>query len=238
MTEWAARRFWTAEDVVREGDGWTARLDGRPIRTPSKRPLVVPTEAMAEALAAEWAAQGEVVDPVSMPVTRAANTAIDRVAGHREEVIDMLAGYGETDLLCYRAEGPGSLTSRQAQAWDPLLDWADEVFGARLVSVAGVMPHTQSPSALARLRAAVSALDAFELTGFHDLVTLSGSLVIGLAVERGRLAPGVAWDISRIDEDYQADLWGRDEEAEHMAAIRRKAFFAAERFVSLSRDKP
>ena len=235
VTEWVARRFWKAEEVVREGEGWSVRLDGRPVRTPSKRPLFVPTEGMAQALAAEWAAQGDVVDPASLPVTRAANTAIDKVSEHREEVIDSLAAYGETDLLCYRAEGPDDLILRQAEAWDPLLDWAEETFGARLVSVAGVMPRPQSPSALARLYAAVAALDAFELTGFHDLVTLSGSLVIGLAVERGRLSPDTAWDLSRVDEDYQAELWGRDEEADRASAIRRDAFLAAQRFVSLSR---
>ena len=237
MTEWTARRFWRAEEVVREGEGWGVRLDGRPVRTPSRRALVVPTEAMAKALAAEWTAQGDVVDPASMPVTRAANSAIDKVAGHRQEVIDALAAYGETDLLCYRAEGPETLTSRQAEAWDPVLDWAHEAFGARLVSVAGVMPHPQSPSALARLHVAVAGLDAFELTGFHDLVTLSGSLVLGLAVERGRLSPLKAWELSRVDEEYQAELWGRDEEAERVAAIRRDAFLAAKRFVSLSRGE-
>jgi chaperone required for assembly of F1-ATPase len=238
MTEWAARRFWTAEEVVREGQGWSVRLDGRPLRTPSKRPLVVPTEAMAAALADEWAAQSEVIDPASMPVTRAANAAIEKVAVHRNAVVDALCPYGETDLLCYRAEAPDALSFRQSEAWDPILEWAHRDLGARLVCVAGVMPHPQDAASLARLRARVAALDAFVLTGLHDLVTLSSSLIIGLAVERGRLHGAEAWRLSRIDEEYQAEQWGRDDEAERAAAIRRHAFLAAERFITMSRDRP
>jgi chaperone required for assembly of F1-ATPase len=238
VSEWTARRFWTAAEVVREGAGWSLRLDGRPVRTPSKRLLVAPTAAMANAFAAEWDAQGDLVDPSSMPVTRAASTAIDKVDPHRDEVVATLAAYGATDLLCYRAESPDALSLRQAAVWDPLLLWAHETLGVRLVSVAGVMPHPQDEMALDRLAAAVASMDVFVLTGFHDLVTLSGSLVLGLAVERGRLTAAEAWAMSRIDEVYQADLWGRDGEADRVAAIRRDAFLEAHRFVSLSRNKP
>jgi chaperone required for assembly of F1-ATPase len=188
------------------------------------------------ALAAEWRAQGDVVDLAAMPVTRAANTAIDKVAAHRAGMMEALAAYGETDLLCYRAEEPDALTQRQAQGWDPLLDWAHETLGARLVPVVGVMPQRQDEVALARLAAEVAAMDAFALTGFHDLVTLSGSLVLALAVVRRRLSAAEAWDLSRIDETHQAEIWGRDREAEHAAMIRRDAFLAADRFFSLSQN--
>lgn len=236
MTGWAVRRFWSASEIFREGELWAVRLDNRPVLTPGKRVLAVPTEAMARAVASEWSAQEDKIDPVSMPVTRAANTAIDKVALHRADVAASLAAYGETDLLCYRAESPDELTLRQSQAWDPLIDWAEAAFGARLHSAGGVMPHPQDPEALARLGAEVGAMDPFVLTGLHDLVTLSGSLVLGLAVERGRLPAETAWDLSRIDEEYQTELWGSDGEAEASASIRRDAFIAAERFVSLSRE--
>ena len=238
MTEWTARRFWKAAEVRPEAEGWTVCLDGRPVRTLGKRPLVMPTRAMAEAVAEEWAAQGDRVDPASMPVTRSVNSAIDKVVPQKDEVIGALTAYGETDLLCYRADSPDALTARQAEAWDPLLDWAHQTFCARLVAVAGVMPHPQDRAALARLAAPVEAMDAFALTGFHDLVMLSGSLVLALAAVRGRLSATEAWDLSRIDEEYQAELWGRDDEAESTAAIRRDAFLAAERFVALSRGEP
>jgi chaperone required for assembly of F1-ATPase len=234
VSGWAARRFWKAAEIVRDDAGWSVRLDGKPVWTPAKRPFAVPTEAMAAAAAAEWAAQGDRVDPATMPVTRAVNAAIDKVVPHREEVVAALAAYGETDLLCHRAETPDELTLQQAEAWDPLLDWAAATFGARLVPVAGVMPQRQDPVALARLTVEVERLDAFELTGFHDLVILSGSLVLALAVRSGRLDAATAWDVSRLDEEYQAGLWGRDEEAEAAAANRRSAFLAAERFLLLA----
>ncbi len=237
MTEWTAKRFWKAADVRRERGGWAIVLDERPVRTPARQPLVAPTQAMAQAIADEWAAQGERIDPLSMPVTRAANAAIDKVSRQREEVVAILAAYGETDLLCYRAEAPDTLTLRQADGWDPLLAWAEERFRARLVPVAGVMPQPQDPHSIRRLTAEVDAMDVFDLTALHDLVMLSGSLVLALAVYHRRLSAPHAWELSRIDEEYQADLWGRDEDAEVAAAIRRDAFLAAERLVALNRGQ-
>jgi chaperone required for assembly of F1-ATPase len=234
---WAARRFWKAADARREEDAWTVYLDGRPIRTPDKRPLALPTRAMATAIAEEWMAQGDVIDPTSMPVTRAANSAIDKVRPHKDDVVAALLRYGETDLLCYRAEGPQALSMRQSAAWDPILDWAEQALGSRLVAVAGVMPRPQDQGALDRLAAEAGRMDPFDLTGFHDLVTLSGSLVLGLAVVRGRLAAPEAWEASRVDEEFQAELWGHDAEAEKATAIRRDAFLAAERFMALNRSE-
>jgi chaperone required for assembly of F1-ATPase len=236
MTEWTAKRFWTEVGVAQEAGGWRVLLDGRPLKTPAKAALDLPSAAMAEAMAEEWAAQHEVIDPRKMPVTRSANSAIDRVAPQKAEVVAMLAGYGETDLLCHRADGPDALVARQAEGWDPLLDWADETLGARLRPTTGILPAEQAPEALERLSEALDALDAFRLTAVHDLVTLSGSLVLGLAVARGRLDAETGWALSRIDEDWQIAQWGEDEEAAKAAAIKFGDFRHALRFLDLVSD--
>lgn len=230
---WAPRRFWSEATVAPEGEGWSVRLDARPLRTPAKALLVAPTRAFAEAVAAEWAAQGEVVDVRSMPATRLANAAIDRVAAQRADVAALVAGYGASDLLCYRAEGPAPLVERQAAGWDPCLAWAEDALGARLRTQQGVMPLAQDAGALARLAAPVEALGPFALAAFHDLVTLSGSLVLALAVLDGWLAPEEAWSLSRLDEDFQIEEWGEDAEAIEVAAGRRAAFLDAARFLRL-----
>jgi len=215
--------------VVAEGDGFAVALDGRPIRTPGKAPLRLPTRAFAEAVAAEWAAQGELIDPRMMPATRLANAAIDKVARQADAVAAHVAAYGASDLLCYRAEGPAELVAREAAEWDPLLAWAAEALGARLAVTRGVMPIAQDPVALARLEALVADLDPFALAAFHDLAALSGSLVLALAVIRGRLDLDEAWRLSRLDEDFQAEEWGADEEAAEAALRRRAAFLDAAR---------
>lgn len=238
MTGWAPRRFYRAATAGPEGMGWTVRLDDRPLRTPAKVPLILPTRALAEAIAAEWAAQEGTIEPASMPMARAANSAIDKVAVQRAEVVAMLAAYGETDLLCHRAEAPAGLVQRQAQAWDPLLSWAAEDLGAPLTPVAGVMPVAQPPESLARLRAALDALDGFELTAAHDLVTLTGSLVIGLAAVRGHLPDDDLWRMATVDDAWQAEVWGRDDEASQAAEARRAAFLSAARFLALVRAGP
>lgn len=237
MTEWAARRFWTEAAVKEIEGGHTVVLDGRPVRTPARAPLVLPSRVLAAAVAREWQDQPEMIDPLAMPLTRAANSAIDRVAPAREGVIAMLAEYGETDLLCYRAEAPGALAERQAAAWDPLLDWAAKAMRARLVCGVGVMHVAQPEASLAALRAALEPLGAFELTGLHDLVTLSGSLILGLAAERRVEAPQTLWELSRIDEVWQAEQWGEDAEAAAAAEERRRSFLRAARFVALARGQ-
>lgn len=233
MTAWKAKRFWTEATVAAAEGGWTVRLDNRPVKTPAKSPLIVPTQALAHAIAAEWDAQTGEVKPDTMPFTRAANSAIDKVAPQRDAVVAIIAAYGASDLLCYRAPGPEALAMRQSQAWDPLLDWADAEFGARLAVTAGVMPVAQDALALDRLAQAVGALDAFQIAAFHDLVSLSGSLVIALAVLRGRLAADSAWALSRIDEDWQIEEWGEDEEAAELTAVKQAAFLQAARFYGL-----
>lgn len=235
MSEWKARRFWTASAVTPAGEGFEVLLDDRPLRTPGKLPLLLPTEALARAVAAEWDAQNDVIDPNAMPLTRAANSAVEKVAPRFADVAGMLAEYGGTDLLCYRADGPAELVRLQAEAWDPHLDWAAADLGAPLRVTRGVIPIDQDPRSLARLRGHLGDLDAWGLTALHDLVTLPGSLVLGLAVVRGRIDADTAFRIGRIDEEFQAGRWGRDAEAEDAAESRRAAMGVAERLWHLSR---
>ncbi|MBZ8118434.1 ATPase [Roseovarius sp. LXJ103] len=237
MSEWRPKRFWETAHVAEAEGGFEVLLDTRPVRTPAKAALRVPTRAMAEAVAAEWDAQIEKVDPASMPVTRSVNAAIDKLSIQRAEVADMIAGYGDTDLLCYRAESPQELVERQASLWDPLLDWADSDLGARLRPVSGVMHTPQDVGALETLRQIVHGFDDFELTALHDLVGLSGSIVLGLAAVRGAQDIETLWDLSRLDEAWQAELWGTDDEAEEMAAIKREAFLHALRFFHLAQAR-
>lgn len=234
---WKAKRFWTEVSVTEADGGYAVHLDARRVMTPGKLPLTLPTRPMAEAIAQEWAAQEGEIQPLTMPVTRAANSAIERVTPQRAEVAAMLAAYAETDLTCHRAETPEALAQRQAAAWDPLLDWAADRFGARLFATAGILPVDQPPASLAALKAHVEGLDAFHLTAFHDLVTISGSLIIGLAVAHDHLEPEAAWSLSRIDEDWQIEQWGSDDEAEAAAAVKRADFLQAKSFWALSSSK-
>jgi chaperone required for assembly of F1-ATPase len=233
VSVWAAKRFWTAASVVPVEGGFTVNLDARPVRTPLKSALVLPTPGLAEAVAAEWQAQVDKIDPEKMPFTRTANSAIDKVAAQMDEVAAMLAAYGDSDLLCYRAEAPPELVARQAAAWDPILDWAAETLGSPLSVTTGVVHVPQPPASLGRLHKRVRELTAFQLSAFHDLVALSGSLVLALAVTEGRLAAQTAWRLSRIDEDWQISLWGEDEEAAEVAAQKQAAFLQADRFFGL-----
>lgn len=234
MSEWAAKRFWKTADVVDHDDGFTVVLDGRPVKTPAKAPLVVPTDTMASAIAAEWDAQKEKIDPGTMPVTRGANAAIDKVAVQKAEVVEMLAAYGDADLLCYRAAGPDALIKLQRDAWDPLLDWAATELRAPLISAEGVMHVPQAPDVLQRLTGYLAAQTHFQLAGFHDLVSLSGSLILAMGVIRGRITADEGWTLSRIDEDYQISQWGKDDDAAEMALIKRAAFHDAARFYQMS----
>ncbi|EBA10225.1 ATP12 family chaperone protein [Sagittula stellata] len=234
MSEWALKRFWKDATVEPSGPGFAVKLDGRGVKTPAKTPLVVPTEGLADAVAAEWRAQEEHVNPMTMPFTRMSNSALDKVATQRAEVADMLAAYGDSDLLCYRADRPAGLVERQNESWDPLLDWASETYGARLEPRIGVMHHPQPSEALARLAQEVHGQDAFQLAAFHDLVSMSGSLVLALAVIRGHREAEDAWRLSRIDETWQEEQWGIDEEAAEIAALKRNEFMHAARFHMLS----
>ena len=234
MTGWAKKRFWNVVSVEETATGWSVALDGRPVKTPAKSLLVLPTVALAEAVAAEWDAVEDLIKPDAMPFTRSANSAIDKVTVQFAEVADLIAAYGGSDLLCYRADSPAELAARQAAAWDPLLDWAAETMDARLRVGSGIMPVAQDDEALARLSARVHGLTPFGLTGLHDLVGITGSLVLGLAVIDGRLAADEAWALSRIDEDWQIEQWGEDEEAAEHAAFKRGELLHAASFHALS----
>jgi chaperone required for assembly of F1-ATPase len=233
VSVWAARRFWSTAQAVAIDGGFSVQLDGRPVRTPLKAPIVLPTRALAEAVAAEWQAQGETVDPRTMPFTRTANSAIDTVKSQFDAIAAQLAEYGASDLLCYRAESPPELIARQAKAWDPLLAWAADSLQAPLHSTAGIVHVAQPAESLAVLRGLVLEQTVFQLAAFHDLVALSGSLILALAVQRGRLSVDEAWRLSRIDEDWQIELWGEDEEAAEFAQRKLAAFRHADRFYGL-----
>ncbi len=233
MSGWKAKRFWQAAVAEPCADGFTVRLDGRAVKTPAKAALVVPTLEMAQAIAAEWDAQTGEVRPDTMPVTRAANSAIDKIVPQRAEVVAIVAAYGGSDLLCYRATGPEPLIARQAAGWDPLLGWAADVLGAELRVTSGVIPVPQPEAAVAALHDRVAAQSEFRLAALHDLVAISGSLVLGLAVTEGRLSADEAWALSRIDEAWQIEQWGEDEDAAAMEAHKRTAFHAASRFYAL-----
>lgn len=226
------KRFWKTVTLRETQGGFAVDLDGRSLKTPGRAPLVVPTRALAEMIGAEWDAQGDEIRPETMPATRAANAAIDKVRGQFAEVAALLTAYGETDLLCHRAQSPAELVARQAAAWDPLLDWSTRRFGVAWRVTTGVMPVTQPPETLARIAAHVAGFSAFALTAFHDLVTLPGSLVIGLAASERIAETDDLWRWSRIDEDWQIEQWGADQEAREQADFRRDAFFHAARFLA------
>lgn len=236
MSDWKAKRFWKQAAVVPADGGHTVELDGRPIKTPAKRLLVVPTEKMATAIAAEWQAQEAVIDPNTMPCTKTANAALDKVAIQHAEVADMLAAYGDCDLLCYRADSPQELIDRQNAQWDPMLDWAEHALGVRLLPRTGIMHVPQSDHAVRVLTDRTHALDKFELAAFHDLVSLSGSLILAFAATFNARDMDSLWDMSRLDEMWQAELWGVDEDAEALAAAKKASFLHAKLMFDLSKE--
>ncbi len=234
---WTAKRFWQAARVVACDGGHTVHLDDRPLHTPAKTALIVPTPALAQAIAVEWDAQTGKVDPGTMPMTRMANSALDKVAPQFAEVAGLIAAYGATDLLCYRAEGPQALVARQAQAWDPLLTWAAQSLNAPLTVTSGVMPVDQRRASLVALSAQVTGLPKFDLAALHDLVAITGSLVLGLAVLARELTPDQAWHLSRIDEVWQAEIWGSDDWATAAEDWRHAGLMDAGRFLTLCRSQ-
>jgi chaperone required for assembly of F1-ATPase len=233
MSAWKAKRFWKEATAEACDGGFTVRLDGRVVKTPAKTLLVVPTLAMAHAIAAEWDAQQGLVKPDTMPHTRTANSALDKVAPQFDQVADMMAAYGGTDLLCYRATGPQELIDRQQAQWGPLLDWCGSDLGAPLIATAGVMHIEQPPGSLARLSQLVHGWTPFQLAAAHDLIAISGSLVLALAVTHGRLSVDQAWSLSRIDETWTNEQWGVDEDAAHLESLKQAAFAHAARFFAL-----
>lgn len=233
MSAWKAKRFWKEVSVVEEMGGFAVALDARRVKTPAKTALIVPTRAMAEAVAAEWRAVDKAIDPRVMPVTRAANAAIDKIAPQFEEVAALISAYGASDLLCYRATHPSELVAAQAAAWDPMLDWAAG-FGARLHATQGIVPVAQPEESLRILGDKVRACSHFQLMALHDLVSLTGSLVLGLAATTAEFDIEALWKMSRFDEDWQAKLWGEDEDSSVIAELKRRDFLQACHFWKLS----
>ncbi len=234
MSEWKQKRFWKEASAVEVEGGFTVQLDGRGVKTPAKVALLLPSPAMAEAIAAEWDAQVDGINPETMPYTRSANAAIDKVANQHAEVADMLADYGDSDLLCYRADSPQELVARQTEQWDAALNWAREALGAALKTRQGLLHEGQDPAVLARLRQAVHDLDNFQLAAFHDLVSMSGSLVLGFAAAKNWRTADDIWQISRLDETWQEEQWGVDDEAQQTAELKRTAFLHAKSFYDIS----
>jgi chaperone required for assembly of F1-ATPase len=227
------KRFWKEVTVDPCDGGWGIQLDGCPIKTPARAALKVPTGTLADAIADEWRAVGETIDPRTMPLTGLANAAIDHAAPDRDAFAKGIAKYAEADLGCYRAEGPRELVERQAQLWDPLLGWAGRRFDVDFATTTGLMHVAQPPLAVERLSHEVAALDAFRLASLSPLVTVGGSLVAALAVVEMAITPEEAWDAVSIDDRWQIEQWGADAEAEAALENRRKDFLAAARFLSL-----
>jgi chaperone required for assembly of F1-ATPase len=227
------KRFYKEAAAAPDEGGWAIMLDGRPVKTPARAALVLPTEKLGKAVADEWRSQGETIDPRSMPLTGLANAAIDRVAPDPTTFAEGLARYGESDLLCYRAEGPEALVARQSQLWDPLLAWARRRYDVDFEVAAGIMHRPQHPETIERLDRAVTARGAFHLAALSPLVTVSGSLLIALAIVEEGIDLETGWAAATLDEQWQIEQWGEDPEAAAMLASRRQDFEAGYRLLSL-----
>jgi len=215
------------------GPGHAVTLDGKRMRTPGRRELLVPTAALAAAIAAEWDAQHDEIRPAAMPLTRLAATAIDRTADRRDETIAETANYAGTDLVCYRADHPPSLAERQHTAWQPLIDWAAERYASRLAVTTGIVPKPQDPAALAGFAETIAAFDDFRLTGLHTATAACGSLVIALALSAGRVDAAEAFALSQLDETFQIEAWGEDAEAKQRRDALAADIAATARFLEL-----
>lgn len=227
------KRFYKEVTVAKSDRGFAIHLDGRALKTPRRAALELPAQQLAEAIAEEWRGQGAEIDPHSMPLTKLANTAIDRVKGHEAAVIDQIMAYAN-DHLCYRAAAPADLAARQASEWDPLLTWAAERYGARLTTQAGITHFPQAADAVATLRHAVEAHDPFTLAALHAAAAILGSLVLALALAESRLSAAEAFALSQLDERYQTEHWGEDAEAAQRAKGLATELAAAERFMRLA----
>jgi len=227
------KRFYKSVTVAPREKGFAVLLDGKGIKTPAKKDFVLPTKALAGAIAAEWSAQGERVDPDTMPLTRIANSALDSVAGHMREVAADIAAFAGNDLLCYRASGPDGLVARQRARWNPILDWTRNALGADFQLADGVIHVAQPKEALARVEDALKGPDPFRLACLHVMTTLAGSALIALAHARATLTLEEAWAAAHVDEDWQIELWGRDSEADARRMQRFAEFEAASRMLSL-----
>lgn len=230
------KRFYREAQAAPEGSGWQVKLDGRGVKTVGGRPQVVPSAALAQALAAEWAAQGETIVPASFVLRDLADYALDLVAPDPASTVTGLLRYAETDTLCYRADPGEALHARQVERWEPVLQAAEARLGVRFERVSGIIHRPQPPETLARLRAELNGLDPFALAALNTLTSLAASLVIGLAALAPDADAGALWIAAELEEEWQAELWGRDAEAEDRRARRAAAFADAARFANLARQ--
>lgn len=232
------KRFYKSVSIEKEGTGFALLLDGKPVCTPAKAQLLLPTSALADAVAEEWRAQRERIDPATMPLTKLANSAIDGVAGRAQAVIGDILAYAGSDLLCYRADGPRGLTEAQKAYWDPVLAWAKSALGAPFVLAEGVVHVTQPQASLDRLKDWLAAQEPFGLAALHVMTALSGSALLALAVACGQMTAEEAWKAAHVDEDWQISQWGEDAEAAARRAARWRDFAAAARSLTLLKEVP
>jgi chaperone required for assembly of F1-ATPase len=229
------KRFWKTVTITPQDAGFGLALDGRPVKTPAQAPLTLPTRALAEALAAEWQAVTETIDPAAMPLTGLANAAQDLIAPNLAAHAERLAAYAAHDLLCYRADAPDALILRQSQHWNPVLDWAEHTHGWRFAVTAGLMPIDQPPETRAAIAAALAARTPAALAAHAQLIPLSGSALLALALDEGHLTPEAAWAAADLDDAFQAEHWGEDEDALAQRQHNAAAFMAAARSHALSK---
>lgn len=230
------KRIYQTASIAPGESGPTILLDGRPVRTPARALLTVPGAALAEAIAAEWNGQGDEINPGAMPMTGLANATIDRVLPALGEFRGQVAAYGASDLFCYRADHPDALVTLQKAHWDAMLNWAAVRYGVEFVVTSGIMPADQPARTLAALRGAVEAADPWLLAGMMKLVSIGGSLVGTLAYLEGAIAADELWTAVSLDERFQLDHWGRDEDAEAHLAAARSEFMNAARYCALVRQ--
>jgi len=227
------KRFYTQAGIARRDEGFVIALDGKTVRTPGGRILLIRSAALAEAVAAEWQAQGETIRPETMPLTQLASTALDRVIPNRAAIIAQLVTYAGTDLLCYRAEGPEDLVLRQERLWQPLVDWVVETFDVELCVTRGVIPVAQPEATLSVLANVLERYDDMRLTALQAAVAAMGSLLLGVALIERRLDADEAFAVSQLDELYQIELWGEDVEALRARESLRNDIAAASLFIDL-----
>ena len=230
------RRFYRQAGVAKAMGGYALTLDGKPAKTPGKRTAVMPIKALAEEVADEWQAQDKTISFPSMPLTRITNSAIDLVADQRPQVVEWVAGYAASDLLCHRADHPANLKARQEARWSPLLVWLSERYDVSLHARCQILPISQPAASLARLRQVVSTFANFPLAALHRLTSESSSLVLALALAETRIDADTLWSLCQLDEDFQAESWGRDTEAEVRRRNLRESILAASRVLTLCRS--
>ena len=224
------KKFYTLATVT---DERCIALDGRVVKTPMKAKLILPSHKLADAVAAEWNAQVDVINPAAMPLTKLANTAIDRAGGERAFVAGQVVEFSGSDMVCYRAGEPEALAILQASAWDPVLRWAEDAMGVKFKVVPGVIHQAQPPETIAAVEKHLASLDAFRLTVAHNLTTLTGSALLGLMLVAGETSPEAAWQAAHVDEDFQIAVWGTDEEAAQRRVWRRVDFDGSLQFLNL-----